>query len=110
MNRSNRRDRTSDKAANAATENRFLSNLRSPQSSELQVVSLSSADQSYACRAKLNSPESFPQILRCPQVMPKETIATDVPSIEIWKKSGFGQVQVITGSSSPANGGKTPKR
>jgi len=29
MNRSNRRDRTSDKAANAATENRFLSNLRS---------------------------------------------------------------------------------
>jgi hypothetical protein len=41
--------------------------------------------------------------------MPKKTIATDVPSIETWKKSGFGQIQLITGSSHLANGGKTPK-
>jgi len=41
--------------------------------------------------------------------MPKKTIATDVPSIEIWKKSGFEQVQVMTGLSSPAMGQNSQK-
>jgi hypothetical protein len=90
MNLNNRRDRTLDKAANAATENRFLSNLRSHQSSELQVVSLSSADRCYACWAKLNSPESSTYPSLSLKVM-RKTIATDVPSIEAWKNQVSGR-------------------